>query len=80
MEDALPFSDATWIANRTGSVKYLFPNPNVIDQIGGKIDVLYKITGNRKARGQNRVKITRACIIVDSSTGWIDYKGELTLL
>jgi hypothetical protein len=80
IEEALPSSDATWIANRNGPVKYLFPNPNVIDQIGGKIDALYKITGNRRARGLNRARIIKACSIVEGSKGWVEYKGELTLL
>jgi regulator of replication initiation timing len=75
-------SDATWIVNRNGTSKYLFPNPNVIDQLGGKIDVLYKINGNRRAKGQNRVNIQKACNIVDDGNGcgWVEYRGELNLI
>jgi len=67
-----------WIINKSGNIKYLFPNPNAIDEIGGNIDTVYTVTGTRKAKGQNRVNILKACEINDD--GWIEYKGELTLL
>ncbi|MDR1459353.1 MAG: hypothetical protein LBI60_03990 [Bacteroidales bacterium] len=71
-------NNATWIINKSGPAKYLFPNPNAIDQIGGKIDILYSVTGNRRARGQNKVNIQKACVIMED--GWIEYKGELSLI
>jgi len=67
-----------WIINKTGTIKYLFPNPNAIDEIGGNIDTVYTVTGTRKAKGQNRVNVLKACEINDD--GWIEYKGELNLL
>jgi myosin heavy subunit len=70
--------NALWIVNTSGSTKYLFPNPNSIDQIAGDIDVLYKVTGTRNARGQNKVDIQEACVIKDD--GWIEYKGTLSLI
>jgi len=70
--------NATWIINKSGPVKYIFPNPEAIDQLSGKIDVLYTVTGNRRARGQNKVIIQNACVIMED--GWIEYKGELNLL
>jgi hypothetical protein len=69
--------NALWIVNSSGSTKYLFPNPNLIDQIGGDIDVLYSVTGTRRARGQNKVNIQKACVIMED--GWIEYKGALSL-
>jgi myosin heavy subunit len=71
-------NNALWIVGTSGSTKYLFPNPNLIDQIAGDIDVLYFVTGTRKARGQNRVNIQKACVIKED--GWIEYKGELDLI
>jgi hypothetical protein len=70
--------NATWIINKSGPIKYLFPNPNAIDQVGGKIDALYTVTGNRRARGQNKVNIQNACVIRED--GWIEYKGALSLV
>jgi prefoldin subunit 5 len=71
-------NNATWVMNISGSTKYLFPNPNAIDQISGRIDTLYSITGNRRARGQNRVTIQKACCVQED--GWIEYKGALSLV
>jgi hypothetical protein len=70
--------NALWIVNKTGSPEYLFPNPNVIDQIGGDIDVLYSVTGIRRAKGQNKVYVQKACVIMDE--GWIEYKGLLSII
>jgi hypothetical protein len=67
-----------WIVNKSGSTRYLFPNPNAIDQIGGDIDVLYSITGTRRARGQNIVVIQKACVVMED--GWIEYKGLLNII
>ena len=71
-------NNSLWIINKSGTIKYLFPNPNAIDGIGGDIDPVYTVTGTRKAKGQNRINIHKACEIKDG--GWIEYKGELTLL
>ncbi|MHC6202379.1 hypothetical protein ACYULU_04200 [Breznakiellaceae bacterium SP9] len=71
-------TSALWITNKGGHTKYLFPNPNAIDQLSGKTDYLYTITGNRRARGQNKVMIDTACIIREE--GWIEYKGALSLV
>ena len=71
-------SFSLWIMNKTGTRKYLFPNPDAIDQIGGDIDVIYTVNGIRRARGQNKVAIQKACEIKED--GWIEYKGTLNLL
>jgi regulator of replication initiation timing len=71
-------NNSLWIINKSGTMKYLFPNPNVIDEIGGNIDTIYTVTGTRKAKGQNRINVLKACEIKDD--GWIEYKGELNLL
>jgi hypothetical protein len=71
-------NSSLWIKNKSGPKKYIFPNPNVIDQIGGDIDAIYTITGTRKARGQNKVIINKPCEIRDD--GWIEYKGSMDLL
>jgi len=70
--------NSLWIINKSGTIKYLFPNPNAIDGIGGDIDPVYTVTGTRKAKGQNRINILKACEIKDG--GWIEFKGELSLL
>jgi hypothetical protein len=70
--------NSLWILYESEQVKFLFPNPNAIDQIGGDVDTLYTVTGTRKARGQNRVFIQKACEI--KKDGWIEYKGALNLL
>ena len=70
--------NAIWIVNKTGSVKYIFPNPNEIVQLSGKIDVLYTVMGNRRAKGQNKVNVQNACVIKED--GWIEYKGTLSLI
>jgi regulator of replication initiation timing len=71
-------NNSLWIINKSGSIKYLFPNPNAIDGIGGDIDPVYTVTGTRKAKGQNKINVLKACEIKDD--GWIEYKGELILL
>jgi predicted nucleic acid-binding Zn-ribbon protein len=76
------FTDTTteteWIRNTIGEKKYLFPNPNKIDNLSGPIDKLYKVAGTRKAKGTNSVKITSACQIKEGN--FIEYQGELTLM
>jgi hypothetical protein len=71
-------SHSIWVKNKSGIKKYIFPNPNAIDQIGGDIDAIYTITGTRRARGQNKVIINKPCEIRED--GWIDYKGLIGLL
>ena len=71
-------SSSLWIINKSGAIKYLFPNPNAIDGIGGDIDPVYTVTGTRKAKGKNKINVLKACEIKDD--GWIEYKGELNLL
>jgi len=71
-------NNSLWIINKSGTVEYLFPNPNAIDQIAGNIDTIYHVSGIRKAKGQNKVIIKEVCEIKDGN--WIDYKGELSLL
>jgi uncharacterized coiled-coil protein SlyX len=76
------FTDTTteteWVRNIIGEKKYLFPNPNTIDNLSGPIDKLYKVAGTRKAKGTNSVKITSACQIKEGN--FIEYQGELTLI
>jgi len=71
-------NNSLWIINKSGIINYLFPNPNAIDEIWGNIDTVYTVTGTRKAKGQNRINVLKACEIKDD--GWIEYKGELSLL
>jgi hypothetical protein len=70
-------TETEWIKNTIGEKKYLFPNPNKIDNISGPIDKLYKVTGIRKAKGTNSVKVTEACQIREGN--FIEYQGELML-
>lgn len=70
--------ETEWIRNTIGEKKYLFPNPNKIDNLAGPIDKLYKVAGTRKAKGANSVKITSACQIKEDN--FIEYQGELTLM
>ncbi|MHC6202380.1 hypothetical protein ACYULU_04205 [Breznakiellaceae bacterium SP9] len=76
------FTDTTvetaWIRNTSGDKKYFFPNPNWIGNHSGILDDIYRVTGTRKAKGANCVKITKACQIDKDNV--IEYKGELTLL
>jgi hypothetical protein len=73
-----PTNNATWIMNKDNSIKYLFPNPNAIDQISGKTDTLYSIIGIRSPRGQNKVCVQKPCRVMEG--GWIEYRGELSLI
>jgi hypothetical protein len=70
-------TETEWIRNTAGEKKYLFPNPNKIDNISGPIDKLYKVTGIRKAKGSNSIKVTEACQIIEGN--FIEYQGELIL-
>jgi hypothetical protein len=76
------FSDTSaeteWIRNTVGEKKYLFPNPNRIDNLSGPIDKLYKVAGTRKAKGTNSVKVISACQIKEGN--FIEYQGELLLI
>jgi hypothetical protein len=67
-----------WISNRTGSKKYLLPNPNLFDD-RTDISELYKMDmGSLKPKGQNKVKAIDPCEMSD--TGFINYPGKLQLL
>ena len=74
--DAITESD--WIRNTIGEKKYLFPNPRKIDNLSGPVDKLYKVTGTRKALGDNLVKIIEACQIKEGNL--IEFQGELELI
>jgi len=70
-----------WIINRSGSSKYLFPNPNFFDQFMysfGLYDLYMMDTERLKAKGLNKIKIIEACEILES--GFIKFKGKLDLL
>jgi peptidoglycan hydrolase CwlO-like protein len=71
-------AETEWIRNTAGEKKYLFPNPNKIDDLSGPIDKLYKMTGTRKEKGKNSVKVTSACQIKEGN--FIEYQGELLLI
>jgi hypothetical protein len=71
-------TETDWIRNTIGDKKYLFPNPNKIDRLSGPADKLYKMTGVRKAKGTNSVKVTSACLIKEGN--FIEYQGELMLM
>jgi septal ring factor EnvC (AmiA/AmiB activator) len=71
-------NETDWIRNTIGEKKYLFPNPNLIDNLSGPVDKLYKVTGARKSKGTNSVKATNPCQIMDNN--FIEYQGELLLL
>jgi peptidoglycan hydrolase CwlO-like protein len=71
-------TETDWIRNTVGEKKYLFPNPNKIDNLSGPIDKLYKVVGTRKVKGANSVKVTSACQIKEGN--FIEYQGELLLM
>ncbi|MDR1459354.1 MAG: hypothetical protein LBI60_03995 [Bacteroidales bacterium] len=71
-------TEGEWIRNTIGEKKYLFPNPNKIDNLSGPVDKLYNVVGTRKAKGTNSVKITSACQIKEGN--FIEYQGELMLM
>ncbi|MDR3301553.1 MAG: hypothetical protein LBT01_03370 [Spirochaetaceae bacterium] len=70
-------AESKWITNRLGAQKYLFPNPRFFYE-ATDIRELYKITGTLKAKGQNNIRISEPCKILDK--GYINYAGKLTLL
>jgi uncharacterized protein YlxW (UPF0749 family) len=70
--------ETDWIRNTIGEKKYLFPNPNKIDNLSGPIDKLYNVEGTRKGQGLNSIKIINACQIKEGN--FIEYKGDLVLL
>jgi len=71
-------AETDWIRNTVGEKKYLFPNPNKIDNLYGQVDKLYKVVGTRKSAGNNTVKIIDACQVKEGN--YIEYQGELKLL
>jgi preprotein translocase subunit SecG len=71
-------NESMWITNKDGSQKYLFPNPNLFDQMTDLKDT-YKIDiSELKPKGQNRIRIITPCKLSDN--GFIVHKGELELL
>ncbi|GMO69863.1 MAG: hypothetical protein Ta2A_18270 [Treponemataceae bacterium] len=67
-----------WISNKEGSKKYLFPNPNWLDQ-NTDISELYTIDLSKLTiKGRNKLKIKVPCEMTD--IGYINYTGELELL
>jgi uncharacterized repeat protein (TIGR02543 family) len=70
--------ETMWITNRKGDKKYLFPNPNLFDQMTSIFD-LYKMDPTRlKGRGQNKIKIITPCEM--AKNGFVEFPGELELL
>jgi uncharacterized repeat protein (TIGR02543 family) len=69
--------ETMWITNRIENKKYLFPNPNLFDQMT-EID-LYKMDPVKlKRRGQNKIKIIIPCEM--TKDGFVEFPGELELL
>jgi cell division protein FtsL len=70
--------ETKWIKNLTGVKKYLFPNPNSFNP-NTDIHLLYDMDQNMlKEKGKNKIKIITPCEI--SSSGWIEFPGELKIL
>jgi methyl-accepting chemotaxis protein len=70
--------ETNWIINENGEKKYLFPNPNLFNQMTD-IRELYSMNQNMlKEKGRNKIEITAACEI--SASGWIEFAGELKIL
>jgi hypothetical protein len=57
--------------------KYIFPNPNMIDQLGGNIDRIFRIDGKRLAKGANKLYLTKLTPVINE--GWIEYQNEVKL-
>ena len=68
--------ESKWITNRKGSKKYLFPNPNLFNQMTAS-DFLYTITGTPKAQGLNKICVTKACEM--TYDGFVEFTGELQI-
>jgi hypothetical protein len=70
--------DTLWITNRKGQKKYLFPNPNLFDQMTNIME-LYKMDQSKlKGKGQNKLKIITPCEM--TKDGFVEFAGELELL
>jgi uncharacterized repeat protein (TIGR02543 family) len=70
--------ETMWITNRNENKKYLFPNPNLFDQMTNIFD-LYKMDPVKlKRRGQNKIKIITPCEM--TKDGFVEFPGELELL
>jgi len=70
--------EAKWITNRSGTKVYLFPNPNLFNQMTNILE-LYKMNQAKlKGRGQNRIKIITPCEM--TKDGFVEFAGELELL
>jgi len=71
-------TETEWIRNTISERKYLFPNPNKINNLSGPIDKFYKVTGTRKAEGLNSIKIINPCEIKEDN--YIEFQGNLLIL
>ena len=71
-------SPTKWITNRIGEKKFLFPNPNSLDD---RTDITSLYTYDLallKPKGQNRIKIISPCEMMNN--GFIQFAGELQLI
>jgi tetratricopeptide (TPR) repeat protein len=70
--------ETKWITNRYGAEKYLFPNPNSFDQMTNILDFYKMDLEKLKPKGQNKIKIIKACSMTNS--GSVEFRGELEIL
>ena len=71
-------SPTKWITNRIGEKKFLFPNPNSLDD---RTDITSLYTYDLallKPKGQNRIKIISPCEMMNN--GFIQLPGEFQLI
>ena len=71
-------SKTKWIWNKTGDIKYLFPNPNFFDQMTDISDLYLMDMTRLREKGSNKIRITTPCEVMDS--GFINFQGKLELL
>lgn len=74
-ESAAP---SEWITNRTGAKKYLFPNPQFLDDRSNITAFYENGIGFTKPKGQNKIRIIKPCEIENSN--FISYPGKLQIL
>ncbi|GMO38924.1 MAG: hypothetical protein Ta2B_18420 [Termitinemataceae bacterium] len=73
-------SASKWIANSNGNKKYIFPNPNLFDQLTD-ISEIFELDSNLiklAPIGENKIKIIKPCEISDN--GFIRHRGEVKLI
>jgi len=66
-----------WILNRNGNIKYLFPNPNFMDDVTDISEFYLMDLTRLKPKGLNKIKIVEPCKIEDDI---IRFQGKLDLL